>query len=297
MAFICGSFNNQDQEDDFEVLWPTPSPSRKTKTHCRFCCRLRGKSEDSNKNPYSNRGLEKFEALLADLDDKKQKIFTQKGSQYISFVRFVYSNSNDVKPIIVKLRDPRKITNHDHHRKKNNFKDSKKTNLSLSLPKKLELCSSSFNHGHHHNRRNSEPPGKMDTQKDLKGIPKPNELIGEVVNKIRVDELKMNMRRKLEEWWMPSYNLPLFVILVLFFLTFFGRSLAIVCTSIAWYLIPTIDGTLENATPKPKKAIKIEKSNEINRTNMITSPKTFLSGPINVQQKRNMKKLMISTIK
>ncbi|KAI3684620.1 hypothetical protein L6452_33844 [Arctium lappa] len=279
MAFICGSFN-QDQEDDFDVLWPSPSPSsRRTKRH-RFCCR-RNKA-DNNKNPYSNRGLDKFEALLADLDDKKQKIFTQKGSQYISFVRFVYSNSNDVKPIIVKLRDPRKPV---HDRKQHNFN---KGNLCVSLPKKLQ-CSTSFNH----HDQNSEPPGVVVTngirvdQQDVK----PKQSIDQLAKKIiRSDQLKWNMRRKLEEWWMPAYNLPLFVVLVLVFLTFFGRSLAIICTSIAWYLIPTIDGTLENTITKPKKMIKNEKTSEINRVN-VASPKPFLSGPINVQQKRKMKKL------
>ncbi|KVH98268.1 hypothetical protein Ccrd_023513 [Cynara cardunculus var. scolymus] len=283
MAFICGSFNNhQDQEDDFDVLWPTTSPSRKTKRH-RFCCRRNKSAADNNKkkNPYSNRGLEKFEALLADLDDKKQKIFTQKGSHYISFVRFVYSNSNDVKPIIVRLRDPRKLK---HDRKQNSFKETKGGTLSLSLPKKLQ-ASTSFNH----HRRNSEPPGAVvtngmiDAQQDVKPIPS----IDQLAKKIRVDQLKWNMRRKLEEWWMPAYNLPLFVILVLAFLTFFGRSLAIICTSIAWYMIPTIDGTLENMTPKPKKMIKNERTSEIS----IISPKPFLSGPINVRQKRDMKKL------
>ncbi|KAI3737223.1 hypothetical protein L2E82_27219 [Cichorium intybus] len=270
MSFICGSFNDQ-KEDDFEVLWPyPPTPARKTRRH-RFCCKR------NKENPYSNRGLDKFEALLADLDQKKQKIFTQKGSEYISFVRFVYSNSNDVKPIIVKLRDPRK-QDKDHH-KQINVKDTKSSTL---------LRATTLDH-----HQNSEPPGAvtngMIKAKDSQHV---NPSIDRLKKMIRVDQWKFNMKRKLEEWWMPSYNLPLFVILVLFFLTFFGRSLAIICTSIAWYLIPSIDGTLENMATKPNKMIKNGHSKEPSENKMISSPKAFFSGPINVQQRHKMKKLM-----
>ncbi|CAI9267142.1 unnamed protein product [Lactuca saligna] len=272
MSFICGSFKDQ-KEEDFEVLWPyPPTPLRKTRRH-RFCCRR----NKENKNPYSDRGLDKFEALLADLDDMKQKIFTQKGSQYISFVRFVYSNSNDVKPIIVRLRDPKKH-NKDHH-KENNVKDTKTSTL---------LRATTLDH-----HQTSKPPGtisngtiKAQETEDVKPS------IDRCTKMIRVDQWKLNLKRKLEEWWMPSYNLPLFFILVLVFLTFFGRSLAIICTSIAWYMIPTIDGTLENTTMKQKKMIKNGHSRQPSENKMISSPKAFFSGPINLQQKRKMQKLM-----
>lgn len=270
MAFICGSFNNQ-EEDDFEVLWP--SPSRNTRKH-RFCCK---RKKDDNKNPYSNRGLDKFEALLADLDDKKRKIFTQKGSQYISFVRFMYSNSNDIKPIIVRLKDPKR-RDKDHH-KQINLKETKNS----SSPR---LHITTLNH-----HQNSEPPGDF-TNGTMIETQQANASINQFTSMIKVDKWKMNFKRMLVEWWLPSYNLPLFVIMIMVFLTFFGRSLAIICTSIAWYLIPTIDGTLENITTKPKKVIKNQHSRKPSESNVISSPKSFFSGPISIQPKDKMKKLM-----
>lgn len=267
MSFICGSFNNQ--EDDFEALYPySLPPSRKTRSH--RCCSRRNK--DINKNPYSNRGLDKFEALLADIDDKKRKIFTQKGSQYISFVRFVYSNSNDIKPVIVWLKDPRR-NDKDHH-KQNNLKDTKISSIPTLRASTLDHHPSSEPH---RDGRNADLTKAKEAQQSID------------MKITRVDQWKLNLKRKLEEWWIPSYNLPLFVMLVLVFLTLFGRSLAIICTSIAWYLIPTIDGTLENTTTRPKKMIKPHHSR---KPSEISSPKAFLSGPLNLQQNHKMKKLM-----
>ncbi|XP_076937768.1 uncharacterized protein LOC143605596 [Bidens hawaiensis] len=260
MSFICSSFKNQ-EEDDFAFLWPSPTPLRKARSHMSCCS---WNKELYNENPYSNCGLDKFQALLADLEDKKRNIFTQKGSQYISFVRFVQSDSNDVKPIVVRLKDPRKHDK-DHH-KKNNLKDNKRSPLT-----KLHGSSTLDHH-----RNNSKPPGD----------------VIDVTKKInRLDHWKLNFKRKLDDWWMPSYNLPLFIILVMVFLILFGRSMAIICTSIAWYLIPTIEGTSENTTAKPKKMIKISHSRKPSENKVIASPKPFFSGPINVKQTKKMKKL------
>ncbi|XP_071733309.1 uncharacterized protein [Rutidosis leptorrhynchoides] len=237
MSFICGTFNNQ-EEDDFEALCPySPPPSRKARSH-KFCSR---RKKANNKNPYSSRGLDKFEALLADIDDKKRKIFTQK--------------------------DPKR-KDKDHHPKQNNLKD---TNDHTSIP---TLQDSTLDHMTEDKETQHAEPS-IDTKI------------------IRVDQWKLNLKRKFEELWMPSYNLPLFVILVLIFLTLFGRSLAIICTSIAWYLIPTIDGTIENTNRKPKKMIEHNHSRKPSENKMISSPKTFFSGPLNAdQQNHKMKQLM-----
>ena len=88
---VCGTFHPE--EDDDDALWSTSSTPRRSR-----------KTRDS-KNPYSTRGLDKFSALLADLEEKRQKIYSQVGSQDISLVRFAYSNSNNCVPIVVKLRD------------------------------------------------------------------------------------------------------------------------------------------------------------------------------------------------
>ncbi|KAI3717570.1 hypothetical protein L1987_69272 [Smallanthus sonchifolius] len=106
MSFICGFSGNQ--EDDLDDLCILPSTPQ------------RRRPKDS-KNPYSNGGLDKFEALLADLDGKRQMIYTKKGSEDIWLVRFGYSNSNDVKSIVVKVKDHRKQEK-DHHHKLENVK-------------------------------------------------------------------------------------------------------------------------------------------------------------------------------
>ncbi|XP_052488779.1 uncharacterized protein LOC105772226 [Gossypium raimondii] len=62
-------------------------------------------NKDNNKNPYSGRGLDKFSALLSELEDKKQKIHLQTGSRDISMVRFMYKDSTDFVPVVVKLKD------------------------------------------------------------------------------------------------------------------------------------------------------------------------------------------------
>ncbi|KAK4274628.1 hypothetical protein QN277_017822 [Acacia crassicarpa] len=84
---VCGSFN---QEED-EVWLDSPRKFRKSR----------------NKNPYSTGGLDQFSALLADLDRKRQEIYSKTRPQDISFIRFVSSNSssNDVVPIVIKAKD------------------------------------------------------------------------------------------------------------------------------------------------------------------------------------------------
>ncbi|XP_071704242.1 uncharacterized protein [Rutidosis leptorrhynchoides] len=220
MAFMCGSFANQ--EDDFVASWSIPpTPKKKlTKRRHSFCSR----SKKDHNNPYSNRGLDKFEALLADLDGKRQKIYTQKGSEDISLIRFVYSNSNDVKPIVVKIKDHRKqekdIDNQHQH-----ILDNTKT--SLQSPK------------HEVSDEKVVQPTKVPFFDNYKRL-------------ISVGQL----RKKLGEWWKPWYSLPFFLILILVFLVFFERSFAILCTSLGWYMVPSINRTSENLKRRPKKMVK-----------------------------------------
>ncbi|KVH99465.1 uncharacterized protein LOC112514663 [Cynara cardunculus var. scolymus] len=237
MAFICGSSGNQ--EDDFEVLWPS---QRKTTRRHSFCSR----SNKDSKNPYSNRGLDKFEALLADLDGKRQKIFTQKGSEDISFVRFVYSNSNDVKPIVVKIKDQRK-------------QDQK---LKAENPKTAELS----------------PPHPPNSNKTGGGT-----RVEGAKPSIDLCKKKDQWRRKVGDWWKPWFCLPLFVILILVFLVFFGRSFAILCTSLGWYLVPA---TSEINPKRQKKMVKKEYARKSSEK-MIISPRSILnSEPMNNQPHR-----------
>ncbi|KAJ0829427.1 hypothetical protein HanLR1_Chr00c0001g0688531 [Helianthus annuus] len=247
MAFICGSGI---QEDNFEDICMLPSTPQRKITRRRHSFGIR--SNKDNKNPYSSRGLDKFEALLADLDGKRQKIFTQKGSEDISLVRFVYTNANDVKPIVVKVKDQRKQEKEQKHK--------------LEEEAKTPVLSPE-----HH------PVGGGDKIVPLAKPP--------VVSKKSIGFGQV--RRKLSEWWRPWYCLPLFVILILVFLVFFGRSFAILCTSIGWYLVPMMNrGWLENPK-RVKKTMRKEYSRKLSEK-MVTSPRSSVlnSGPMNTQPHR-----------
>lgn len=228
---ICGSFHPQEQDDDedgIEAWRYSPSSTRKSRKLC--LCR----SKD-NKNPYADRGLDKFTALLADLDVKRQKIYTQKGSENISFVRFAYSNSNDCKPIVVKVRNKqmsRTTTNVDQESVDKNPIDS--------------------------------PINKKDrVESDQEGRKK----IGSTCD------------IKVEDWRWPSYYLLVIVIFILLALAFFGRSFAILCTSIGWYLVPTVKGGNVKRVNKNKKDYMRRLSNvKVLSTGGISSPRSVLTG-------------------
>ncbi|KAH0467721.1 hypothetical protein IEQ34_002754 [Dendrobium chrysotoxum] len=69
------------------------------------------KKSDRNKNPYSSRGLDKFTSVLSELEAKREKIMASTGAQGISMIRFMYSNSQDWIPIIVRIREDRNSNN------------------------------------------------------------------------------------------------------------------------------------------------------------------------------------------
>lgn len=88
---FCGSSSFHHDADDN----PSSSPkASKKKSH-------------RNKNPYSSRGLDKFTSVLSELEAKRQKIMATTGAQGISMVRFMYSNSEDWIPIVVRIREDR----------------------------------------------------------------------------------------------------------------------------------------------------------------------------------------------
>ncbi|KAL9330647.1 hypothetical protein ACSQ67_000257 [Phaseolus vulgaris] len=94
--FVCGTFHNE-YDDDPCLASPVSSPRKYKRKYSRS-------------NPYSSRGLDKFSELLADLDEKRQKIYSQMNPHEISFVRFVYSSTDDIVPVVVKV----KKNNKDH---------------------------------------------------------------------------------------------------------------------------------------------------------------------------------------
>lgn len=224
MAFICGSFHSQ-EEDDYEVLWPFPSTSSKKPPKRRHIFISR-RSKNAT-NPYADRGLDKFEALLADLDHKRQKILTQKGSEDVSMVKFVYRSPNEeVKPIVIKLR----------HQRKHDKTSLLQTPESEQHQKEEVALFPDKNGGNEIQEGKRAKPPSVDDESKMK--------------KIKCDE----WGRKVREWWKPSCYLPLFVMLILVLLMFSGRSFAILCISLGWYLVPIINETLHIQSSRRRRS-------------------------------------------
>ncbi|KAF8048267.1 hypothetical protein N665_2583s0002 [Sinapis alba] len=163
----------------------------------RSSCSLPRKSRKSSKNPYSNRGLDKFSKLLSELDEKRQSIYSKKlDSGGPPLVRFVFTSSGECVPVVIR---------------------------------------SSYLH----------------KQKKTKDVSAAEAKVKTVVNESKTEETKKTeleteekqscaLNENLKKITRPNRFLPVTVILVLVLLVFFGKSAAIMCTCIAWYLVPTI---------------------------------------------------------
>ncbi|CAH8384038.1 unnamed protein product [Eruca vesicaria subsp. sativa] len=92
----------------------------------------RKRSRKGNKNPYSDLGLEKFSALLSELDEKRQSIYaTRLDSDGPPLVRFVFKSSGECVPIMIKTK---KIT-----KKKDSLDDLKvKTETKVEEVKEIK---------------------------------------------------------------------------------------------------------------------------------------------------------------
>eukprot|EP00256_Glycine_max_P035035 XP_006581269.1 uncharacterized protein LOC102659758 [Glycine max] len=199
--FICGSFHHQEEDV------PCSSPKKYSR---------RKESRNINKNPYSNRGLDKFSALLADLDERRQKVYSQMSPQDISFVRFAYSSNDDFVPIVVKV-------------KKNN-KDQKKH-------KSEELKA-------RHITSFSEQLEKSSEETTLEE------------RKQKLNKLEAHKKKNLSFSWnvlkRPSFYVPAVVMLILVFLVVLGRSVATLCTCVVWYVVPTLSEYYDSSKPRKK---------------------------------------------
>ncbi|KAL3505051.1 hypothetical protein ACH5RR_034892 [Cinchona calisaya] len=226
--FSCGSFKNQ--KDDIDEL---PSPCSTTPNRSKRG-RSYSKRRDS-KNPYANQGLDKFNALLAELEEKKQKIYTQKGSEDISFIYFKdSSNCNDWKPIIAKVKkQENSSTNY-------NAKDDQITKYSEAQNMHEIEASASFDE-----------------------VPQPKE--------------ELISRKRPKNWRQIFGDFPVTIVLILLVLIMYGRSFAILCTILGWYLVPLIKDKSSSSTSKrPKKRNDIVKDGSSSAS---SSPKSVLSGP------------------
>lgn len=206
--FVCGT--SFDHEDD--PLLSSSSPRK-------------SKRKDNN-NPYSTRGLDKFSALLADLDEKRQKIYSQMRPHDISFVRFMYSNStDDVVPIVVKVKNK----DHQKHKSEELNKLVKARNLTPI----------------------SESTDKSSTESNATSVEerkKQTKLEGHETKVAKKSFFSWNMKKW--DMWKPSFYVPVILILILVLLIAFGRTFATLCTCVLWYIIPTLKGTSSNSNPR-----------------------------------------------
>ncbi|KAL1218216.1 hypothetical protein V5N11_032889 [Cardamine amara subsp. amara] len=171
----------------------------------RSPCSSPKKSRKESKNPYSNRGLDKFSELLSELDEKRQSIYSKKlDSGGPPLVRFVFTSSGECVPVVIKSSYLQQKKN---KKTKKDVADNNKVKTEVKESKTEEI-------------KKTEPETEQ----------KQSCVINENLKKIA----------------RPNHFLPVTTILVLIFLAFFGRSVAIMCTCIAWYLVPTIQEQSEN---------------------------------------------------
>ncbi|KGN55274.1 uncharacterized protein LOC105435310 [Cucumis sativus] len=183
------------------------------------------------KNPYSDRGLDKFSALLTDLDEKRKKIYSQTDPEEIVMVRFAYKNSDECVPVVVKQKDKKE--------EKNTSDDSE--TVAIKKPKQSKESTANKNNN----------------------------------NLVRARNL-----RRLNK---PSYYIAAVVILILFLLSIFGRSVTILCTCIAWYLVPVLKQSLSKSRRKGKVRISIP--NKMEKQPEASSVLSSSSSPIQAHRK------------
>ncbi|KAF4368655.1 hypothetical protein F8388_003356 [Cannabis sativa] len=211
----------------------TPKKSRKTS--------FSRSHNNKEKNPYATRGLEKFSALLVDLEEKRQKIYEQSAAaEDISFVRFVYKNSNDLVPIIVKLKDSsqKEAENITNNNKTTTTHTAAAANEDLLLVKDQQQSIQNYSSEITHD-------DKFPMMKEVKNKSQRSEQSSRKVTKKLLLQSWRSMVN-LDKLRRPSYYLPVVVIVILILLVFFGRSIAILCTSIGWYVVPTLNDSSSN---------------------------------------------------
>ncbi|KAK9109761.1 hypothetical protein Sjap_017821 [Stephania japonica] len=226
--FVCGS-GSFGHEHDEEYLSYNNNSSSSTPRRSKSC---RSSSGSKNKNPYSARGLDKFAMVLADLDERRQKIYEQMGLQDDSLVRFGYSSSKGWVPIVVKL--------------KGQDGGDQKAKLGEGIINRNELLVQNLS---------SEVKSK-------------NEQVSSVVKGVGEEQIQKKRslmgRVKLSDFMRPYYYLAFVLVLILLCLMIYGRSFAILCTSISWYWVPTIKGNkdLNLRRSMKKKKVLIRKFSE-----------------------------------
>ncbi|GMI89678.1 hypothetical protein like AT1G59590 [Hibiscus trionum] len=191
--FICGTFDPEDED------------GRRKSRRNSF------RKSKSSKNPYSDLGLDKFSALLAELEEKKQKIYSQTGAEDISLVRFRYKNLTDIVPIVVKLKDEK-----EEEKRKSVDSDSSSTK------------------DHH-------PVTKVIDKHQIQNLVQGKQVMKKISSGLQ-SQRSFSWNLELHQWRRPSYYVPAILVSILLLLVFFGRSVSILFTCIAWYTVPVIQG-------------------------------------------------------
>ncbi|XP_020867588.1 uncharacterized protein LOC9325858 [Arabidopsis lyrata subsp. lyrata] len=185
----------------------------------------RGSKE--NKNPYSNQGLDKFSALLSELDEKRQSIYAKRlDPDGPPLVRFVFTSSGECVPVMIKTKKAgqKKDVQDDFKVKKKDVLDDFKFKTESKTEHEIEIKKADLE---------TEQQQSYVVNENLKKISRPNHLF------------------------------PVTVVLVLIFLMFFGRTVSVMCTCIVWYLVPMIKEQSRNrgSTYETKKRKKLNIEN------------------------------------
>ena len=246
LLICCSTSHSSDHQDrDHKDKAPSAGASLtstlKRSRKAAFCSRSH---KNKDKNPYATRGLDKFSELLADLEEKRKKIYAQTADlEDISVIRFVSRNSNDLVPILVKLRD---------NTKEEKTNKSSGTGSGDIVKEKQSRQNSNISHDKFH----AETSIAMKEVEKLQGS----------------EQSSNSTKRSFLSWKMvefdrlrrPPYYLPVVLILVLILLAAFGRSFVILCTVIAWYVIPTLKDNSSRERPVVKKKVYAKKLSQRN---------------------------------
>ncbi|KAK4277402.1 hypothetical protein QN277_015406 [Acacia crassicarpa] len=243
-TFTCGTFHNEEDDEAFYKSFDfSASPrSRRSKTH--------GKSSKNN-NPYSSCGRDKFSALLADLEERRQKIYSQTTNPHdISLVRFVYTETDDFAPVVVKAKN--------RDLRKHKSEELKKLRPAAAVISEAVVDNNKaaikYRGGaaEFSKRRSNAESGRRKAEKT---------------------------RVTWNTWRRPSVYLPLVMVLILVFLIVFGRSAATLCTFIVWYIVPILSTSNTESSKSSKSAKKKEYVRAVSEKKMERSPTPRAKSP------------------
>ncbi|XP_026393405.1 uncharacterized protein LOC113288539 [Papaver somniferum] len=229
--FICGNFHDEEDNEEYypsssSTSSPNRSPSPKKSSASssskrskisNFCNRHKNKKNE--KNPYSSRGLDKFSLLLADLEDKRIKILDQIATttttaQDIPLIRFGYSDSKgNLVPIIIRLKN----------------QQQKKQEPELHIDGNDKIVEI------------TEDIQKSNTAKLGPSPLSSPEAVKKIQKKSLLDKSKSHICK---------YYFGIVIVLILLCLAIYGRSFAIICMSVCWYLMPVVDKNLNSRIKK-----------------------------------------------